>query len=101
VEDGTRIPLMQRLRRKGVRVSQLYRLAEVGAEAVELLDTATRERRTVAGATVVLACGLVPDDRLATALTGRVPAVHVIGDALAPRRIMHATLDGARLATAL
>jgi len=28
----------------------------------------------------------------------RVPEVHVIGDALAPRRIMHATLDGARVA---
>lgn len=101
VEDGTRIPLMQRLRSKRVRVSQLHRLAAVREPAVELLDTATREPRVVDGATVVLACGLVPDDRLATQLAGRVPAVHVIGDALAPRRIMHATLDGARLAMAL
>jgi 2,4-dienoyl-CoA reductase-like NADH-dependent reductase (Old Yellow Enzyme family)/thioredoxin reductase len=101
VEDGTRLPLMQRLRAKRVRVSQLHRLAAVGDGAVELLDTATRERRVVDGATVVLACGLAPDDRLASELAGRVPAVHVIGDALAPRRIMHATLDGARLATTL
>jgi hypothetical protein len=101
VEDGTRIPLAQRLRSKGVRVSQLHRLAAVHGGGVEVLDTATRERRVIDGATAVLACGLVPDDRLAEALAGQGPAVHVIGDALAPRRIMHATLDGARLATAL
>jgi len=35
----------------------------------------------------------------AVAADGR--AVHVIGDGLAPRRLMHATLDGARCATAL
>jgi pyruvate/2-oxoglutarate dehydrogenase complex dihydrolipoamide dehydrogenase (E3) component len=101
VEDGTRFPLMQRLRAKGVRVSQLHRLAAVRDSAVEVVDTATRQPRLIEGATVVLACGLVPDDRLAGALAGKVPAVHVIGDALAPRRIMHATLDGARLAVTL
>jgi hypothetical protein len=30
-----------------------------------------------------------------------VPEVHVIGDALSPRRMMHATLEGARVANAL
>ena len=48
--------------------------------------------------TVVLACGSVADDPLACELSGRVPALHVIGDALAARRIVHATLEGARLA---
>jgi hypothetical protein len=51
--------------------------------------------------TVVLACGLVPNVRLAEQLRGRVPDVQVIGDALAPRRIMHATLEGARAANSL
>lgn len=101
VEDGTRLPLAQRLRAKRVRVSQLHRLAAVLNGGVELIDTATRQRRVVEGATVVLACGLLPDDRLATQLHGRVPEVHVIGDALAPRRIMHATLDGARVGVSL
>jgi hypothetical protein len=49
----------------------------------------------------VLACGSLPDGRLARELEGRVPEVHVIGDALAPRRMMHATLEGARVGVAL
>jgi hypothetical protein len=66
-----------------------------------VVDRLTGEERRLDGATVVLACGMAPDDRLARALEGRVPEVHVIGDALAPRRIMHATLEGARVASAL
>jgi hypothetical protein len=58
----------------------------------------TGEERRREGVTVVLACGLVADGSLASALEGRVAEVHVIGDALAPRRIMHATLEGARAA---
>ena len=57
--------------------------------------------RRIDDVTVVLACGLVPNDRLARELHGRVPEVVVIGDALAPRRIMHATLEGARVANSI
>ena len=101
VEDGTRIPLLQRLRAKGVRVSLCHRLRGVDADGVDVLDALTRQVRRVPGATAVLACGSVPDDGLARALRGRVPEVHVVGDALAPRRIMHATLEGARAGMAI
>jgi 2,4-dienoyl-CoA reductase-like NADH-dependent reductase (Old Yellow Enzyme family)/thioredoxin reductase len=101
VEDATRLPLFQRLRTKGVRISLLHRLDEVGRDTAVVTDTATLEQRRVQHASVVLACGLVPDDGLARALEGHIAEVHVVGDALAPRRIMHATLEGARAALAI
>jgi thioredoxin reductase len=101
VEDGTRLALFQRLRTKGVRVSVLHKLCSIGEHSVVVTDTFSRQDRRIDGASVVLACGLVPDDRLARALEGRVPDVHVVGDALAPRRMMHATLEGARAAMAI
>jgi NADPH-dependent 2,4-dienoyl-CoA reductase/sulfur reductase-like enzyme len=101
-EDGTRLPLAERLFDKRVTVSLLHRLECVdGAGAVVRPSFASATARRVDDATVVLACGLVPDGRLAHGLTGHIPEVHVVGDALAPRRIMHATLEGARVAHAL
>jgi 2,4-dienoyl-CoA reductase-like NADH-dependent reductase (Old Yellow Enzyme family)/thioredoxin reductase len=100
-EDGTRLPLAQRLMTKGVRVSMLHKLCGVAAGGAVVRETFAGEDRRLEDTTVVLACGLVPNDRLGHELRGRVPEVHVIGDALAPRRIMHATLEGARIARAL
>jgi 2,4-dienoyl-CoA reductase-like NADH-dependent reductase (Old Yellow Enzyme family)/thioredoxin reductase len=101
VEDGTRLPLFKRLRTKGVAVSTLHKLTGVDQHGVVVTDTFTRRDRRIEGASVVLACGSEPDDRLAQALEGRIAEVHVVGDALAPRRMMHATLEGARAAMAL
>jgi 2,4-dienoyl-CoA reductase-like NADH-dependent reductase (Old Yellow Enzyme family)/thioredoxin reductase len=101
VEDGTRFPLMERLLRKGVTVSLLHRLVRIEDRSVVVSSTFSPSERIVADATVVLACGLAPDERLADGLRGRVREVHVVGDALAPRRIMHATLEGARAGQAV
>jgi 2,4-dienoyl-CoA reductase-like NADH-dependent reductase (Old Yellow Enzyme family)/thioredoxin reductase len=100
-EDGTRLPLYQRLLTKGVRVSMLHKLRSIDADGAVVAETFTKQDRRVDAVTVVLACGLLPDERLAQQLRGRVPEVHVVGDALAPRRMMHATLDGARTGHAL
>jgi 2,4-dienoyl-CoA reductase-like NADH-dependent reductase (Old Yellow Enzyme family) len=43
----------------------------------------------------------VPDDTLVTSLKPLGIPLHVIGDALSPRRMLHATLDGARLGRTL
>jgi hypothetical protein len=82
-------------------VSMLHRLERVETDGAVVVDTMTSVERRIDDCTVVLACGLLPDERLARELDGRVPEVHVIGDALAPRRMMHATLEGARTAHAL
>lgn len=99
-EDGTRLALLHRLRTKNVTLALGHRLVAVTDDGAVIEETFTRQVRAVPG-TVVLACGLVPDDTLAAELRGRIPEVHVVGDALAPRRIMHATLDGARVGAAL
>ena len=97
-EDATRYPLAQRLKAKGVTVSLMTRLSLVDESGVVVTDTFTRTARRIEDVTVVLACGLLPNADLAGEVGSRVPEVHVIGDALAPRRIMHATLDEARVA---
>jgi hypothetical protein len=76
----------------------MTRLSLVDERGVVVTDTFTRTARRIDDVTVVLACGLLPNADLAEEVSSRVPVVHVIGDALAPRRIMHATLDGARVA---
>jgi 2-enoate reductase len=74
-----------------------HKLLAVTESGALVEETFARREREIADATVVLACGLVPDDSLAARLRGRIPDVRLVGDALAPRRIMHATLDGARV----
>ena len=101
VEDGTRLPLFQRLRMKGVRISMLNKVCRVEDDAVVVTDMFTKQNRQIDDASVVLACGFVPDHRLAHALEAGIPQVQVVGDALAPRRMMHATLEGARAAMAI
>jgi 2,4-dienoyl-CoA reductase-like NADH-dependent reductase (Old Yellow Enzyme family)/thioredoxin reductase len=100
-EDGTRYPLMYRLQRKGVRIEMLHKLVGVSGSDAAIINTFTRSGTDLREVTIVLACGLVADDGLAQALMGRVASVQVVGDALAPRRIMHATLEGARAALAV
>ncbi len=100
-EDGTRLALLSRLRAKNVAVSQFHRLERVEGSTVTVTDTFARHARTIDEASVVVACGLTPNDELARALSGRIAEVHVIGDALAPRRLMHANLEGARVANLL
>jgi pyruvate/2-oxoglutarate dehydrogenase complex dihydrolipoamide dehydrogenase (E3) component len=101
VEDGTRYPLIERLARKRVTVALGSKLVAVEGSGALVESVLTRDQTRLSGVTVVLACGLVPNDGLARQLEGRVPEVHVIGDALAPRRIMHATVEGARVAMAI
>ncbi|HXA29697.1 MAG TPA: FAD-dependent oxidoreductase [Candidatus Angelobacter sp.] len=100
-EDGTRLPLMQRMLSKGVRVSMLHRLVAVSGGGCEVVQTFTRSARRVDDCTVVLACGMVANDGLAGELRGAVAELHVVGDSLAPRRVMHATVEGARVGMAL
>lgn len=101
VEDGTRFPLFQRLGNKHVVVSMLHKLVRVGGGGAVVRDSFQNRERRLDDTTVVLCCGSLPNDRLARELEGRIPEVHVVGDALAPRRIMHATLEGARAAQAI
>lgn len=101
VEDVTRFELRRRLARAAVTVQLASTLRDAADGSAVISDDLTGEVRTHRDVTIVLACGQLPDSALADAVRGRVASLHVIGDALAPRRIMHATLDGARLGVTL
>jgi 2,4-dienoyl-CoA reductase-like NADH-dependent reductase (Old Yellow Enzyme family)/thioredoxin reductase len=98
VEDGTRFPLLHRLANKKVTVRLTTKLVSVTGTGAIAENTLTRDRARLDDTAVVLACGMIPNDRLALELEGKVPEIHLVGDALAPRRIMHATVEGARVA---
>jgi 2,4-dienoyl-CoA reductase-like NADH-dependent reductase (Old Yellow Enzyme family)/thioredoxin reductase len=100
-EGVTRIDLLRRLLRKGVGVKLSTALVGVGRGGAEIENLMSNKREGLRDATVVIACGLVANDSLARQLGNRIPALHLIGDALAARRIMHATLEGARVANNL
>ena len=100
-EDGTRFAILERLLAKGVDVHVLHRLVRLETRGAVVAHTFSGRERLLEGVTVVSAGPRVPDDRLALELEGRIPEIHLVGDALAPRRIMHATLEGARAGHAL
>jgi NADH dehydrogenase FAD-containing subunit len=87
---------LERLREKRVRVL-------LQAEVKEILDDGvvfTREGReeAIRGVEhVILALGAEPVDNLSKALRGKVPEVHVIGDASQARKILEATAEAARI----
>ena len=94
--------IMARLENAGVQ----FRLSE---QVVEILPGRVRTQKVYSHLpgvidgvdAVVLACGGVPMGVLASELRGRHPAVHVVGDAFAPRRQLYATRQAYALVSAL
>jgi len=99
IEKATRYALVHRLLERDVAMRPLTRLAAVerGGAVLEHVWLGRRERLAVDS--IVFACGARARTELAEALAGGAFEVHAIGDCLAPRRILHATHDGARLGT--
>jgi pyruvate/2-oxoglutarate dehydrogenase complex dihydrolipoamide dehydrogenase (E3) component len=104
IEAATRLELLRRLRRRRVTTVRLAALSGAAAGQVEVVDPLTGELGTVVDIdAVVLACGRRPRAELALRLAEVVAGarLHQIGDCLAPRRLLHAFSDGARLAASL
>ncbi|MGE0881046.1 MAG: FAD-dependent oxidoreductase [Acidimicrobiia bacterium] len=101
--NGNHLPLVrQRLIRRKITMTANTYVDEIGDHTVTLYDVHTGERRVVTDvAGVVLVTGRVAVNGLAAALQGRVPALHVIGDAFHPRKMDDATRDGHRVAREL
>ena len=100
-EDGTRLSLMNRLLNKNITISTCHKLIRVDNNSAVIANSFTGEERKINMISVVLACGLIANDSLARELKGRLDEIHLIGDALAPRRLMHANLEGARIGNLL
>jgi pyruvate/2-oxoglutarate dehydrogenase complex dihydrolipoamide dehydrogenase (E3) component len=106
IEPATRYALLRRLRIKRVAVRRLTALAAIRPESLVVRDVLTNEEDQVEGIhAVVLACGRRPRSDLAEQLEGRRQEVrfgiHLVGDCLAPRRLVHAMMDATRQAVVL
>jgi 2,4-dienoyl-CoA reductase-like NADH-dependent reductase (Old Yellow Enzyme family) len=91
--------VVARLDEAGVTMVSAARLVAVETGTLTLAHCFSERRWTVDGVdSVVLACGAIPVDDLYHALRSRHPAVHLLGDAFAPRRMVFATRQAYELA---
>jgi 2,4-dienoyl-CoA reductase-like NADH-dependent reductase (Old Yellow Enzyme family)/thioredoxin reductase len=101
IERNTIVMLYARLLSKGVRLAPMSWVRRVEGRAATLYQLYGGAERTVEVDDIVVATGGRANDELEAELVGKVPEVHVIGDALAPRRILYATQDGCRVGRSL
>lgn len=102
LESASLYMLLARLERAGVEIRPLTGALALEGRTVRIRHALTNGPGEIAGVdTLIVADGRTPDDALAAVLRPLVPELHVIGDALSPRRMLHATLDGARLGNTL
>ncbi len=91
--------VLARLDDRGVTTLSMTRLVAIGADEVVLANVYSGRRWTVGDVdSVVLACGSVSESDLFAAVKQRHPAVHILGDAFAPRRVVFATQQAYQLA---
>lgn len=83
-----------RLTANGVRMSPQHFVERIDGPSVEIYGIWGGARRSVDVDTLVLSMYRTPRDELAHELRGRVEDVHVIGDALSPRRTIEAVYEG-------
>ena len=94
--------MLARLIDGGVTFVPMARAVAIAGEEVHLRSTyGTRAWISGPFDSVVLAAGAVSDDALFRELRGEHPAVHVLGDAFAPRRMVFATRQAFELAQTL
>jgi NADPH-dependent 2,4-dienoyl-CoA reductase/sulfur reductase-like enzyme len=94
--------ILARLHRRGVRFRQLEEVRAIRPGGVDVRHVYTFATTALDGVdSVVLACGADSDAALHAELVGRVPALHLLGDAYAPRRLSFATRQAYALAELL
>ena len=94
--------IMARLEEAGVRLRFSEQVVGIEPGRVRTRRVYSHQDGAIEGIdSVVLACGGVPQGELLTELRGRVPEVHVVGDAFAPRRHLYATRQAYALVTEL
>ncbi|WP_293694251.1 FAD-dependent oxidoreductase [uncultured Agrococcus sp.] len=104
-EKSTREPAYEGLHGLGVEILTDLRVEAIHAGAsvtVHLTHVYTGQEQSLAGAALVaFSAGARPRDEISEELEQRGIEVHVIGDALAPRGIHDAMLEGTRIAREL
>lgn len=97
IEHNTIVTFFPLLLGKGVTLTPLTWVREVNGRTVRLYNLYGGEERTVEADDIVVALGGASDRTIYDELAGRVPELHVVGDAVAPRRVLYATRDGNRV----
>lgn len=97
IEHNTIVTLFPMLLGKGVTLTPLTWVREVNGRSVTLYNLYDGRERTVEVDDIVVALGGKSDSALFHQLSGKVPELHIVGDAVAPRRILYATRDGNRV----
>src|SRR5262249_52965769 len=101
VDPRLKTSVYTRFYQKGIAMTPLSVVQEVGVGWVRLANTLTGVERTVETDTGVPALGGRAEHALESTLDGSGIEVHVVGDALAPRTIHDAILSATRAARRL
>jgi hypothetical protein len=98
----SRITTVDRLGKLGLDIRLLRRAVRYGDGALEIEDVLTGRRETLQSIDLIYAVLPATAERdLADSLEGKVPALHVIGDANSPRTLLDAIFEGHRAARSL
>ena len=98
VERYTKGIVFQRLFAGGVRMHPSTRLRAVEGRTAVAYNVHTGDELRIDDVdTIVLSLGMESDDALHRTLSGRVPELHRVGSAFAPRYLADATLHGASI----
>jgi 2,4-dienoyl-CoA reductase-like NADH-dependent reductase (Old Yellow Enzyme family)/NADPH-dependent 2,4-dienoyl-CoA reductase/sulfur reductase-like enzyme len=89
--------LSKRLEEKGVTILTSTTVKELG-KGYAMVEDSSGTRKIDGFDTIVLAVGSKPNDRIAKGLQGKVPELHVIGDASEPREALEAVYEGEEIA---
>lgn len=98
IEPASLYALMRQLHEANVRVLPFTAATALDADVLHVRDTLTNAAGRIDEVGDVIDVGSrTADGEVAARFAGVAAEIHVIGDALSPRRMLHATLDGSRL----
>ena len=98
VESASLYMLLKRLLDAGVAIRPMTAAGSLKSGTLSIRNSINNAEDTIANVdSLVIVDGRLPDQTLTAQLAASGAELHVIGDALSPRRMLHATLDGTRL----
>jgi 2-enoate reductase len=89
--------LLRLLAEANVKTMTCTCVQDITDKSVVVADEAGK-KSTLEADTIVIACGMEPDNTLYEALHGEVPEIYDIGDCVEPRNVFHAIKEGYRRA---
>jgi 2-enoate reductase len=89
--------LLKLLRDNNVEMLASTTIQNITAKGVTIADK-DGKKSTLEADTIVIACGLEPNEALSETLQDKIPEVYTIGDCVEPRNVMHAVKEAYRRA---